>query len=77
MKPEKNRILESMVLWGGEWYHPCEEWKKLCQEFGESHVRTIVCNSDRAFTPDSISPAAGKIIAKVCAQVKADEALFA
>lgn len=61
----------ALSLWGGKWYVPSKPWRKLCGEFGESMVRTIVGNSSRGFSPD-LSEEHASIIHKVCEKAKAE-----
>jgi hypothetical protein len=62
----------ALTLWGSSWEAPTKAWRKLCGQFGESLVRTIVCNSRHAFSPSTIAEADAQVIAKVCASAPAE-----
>jgi hypothetical protein len=57
----------ALTLWGASWHAPTKAWRKLCGQFGESLVRTIVSNSRHEFSPSNITEEDAQVIAKVCA----------
>lgn len=63
-----------LTLWGGEWHAPSKAWRRLCGAFGETLVRTIVCNSSRGFTPSNITEVDAQVIHQVCEAAKKEEA---
>lgn len=60
----------ALFLFGGKWFAPNKDFRRLLGDFGESFVRTIISNSSRPVCPATLSPETAGIIRKVCEQAK-------
>jgi hypothetical protein len=63
----------ALFLFGGDWFAPNKDFRRLLGDFGESLVRTIVSNSSRPVCPATLSPETADIIRKVCEQTKSSK----
>lgn len=62
--------IRSLFLYGGEWFVPSPHFRRLIAEFGESIVRTLICNSSRPINPATVDETVAAVISKACLQVK-------
>ena len=55
---------------GGKWYAPNKEFRKLLGAFGETLVRNIIGNSAKEINPATLSPELAEVVHRVCAEAK-------
>jgi|688.fasta_scaffold71490_5 hypothetical protein len=60
----------ALFKYEGKWYAPNIEFRRLLGFFGETLVRDVISNSNKAFTPSDISGEAASVIYKVCLSLK-------
>lgn len=60
----------ALFLFGGKWYAPNKEFRKLLGFFGEPLVRNIIGNSSKEINPATLSPELAEVIHRVCETAK-------
>lgn len=55
---------------GGQWYAPNKDFRKLLGAFGEVLVRNIIGNSSKEINPATLSPEVAEVVHRVCDAAK-------